>query len=337
MKHWYYEPIASDSTGMISDSNSAAYKQLLDTEGAGMLDFAMASGIRDVVTVYDSDLSNPRTVECIMQHKAADTYLQSMQRRIICHPNTIHSGQYVFDGQTYWIAVGYPDNVYGIYEKCVLLICQYCVKWQNANGDIVSRWCNATTASKYDMGQVRNEYYIRSSNNFTLIFPADDETEELYNKRVFIDTHEKPWKTYRLTRDDDILLYYGNRGGCYSFIVNKEELNPEKDNMELGICDYVPQTEIPTDDRYVIAGDSSITLSVGATFTGEHWIDGELAPEVLDWQVDLGSTSAVYSIDGNTLTVVDNELDDIGYDITIKLLGDNEVKATLVVPIKSFV
>lgn len=134
---------------------------------------------------------------------------------------------------------GYPGNNKS-YEKATMVLCQYNLRWQNNNGDIIERWGNFSSASKYDVGEGGNNVIFLTSNNYSIKLPFDKETLELDGKRVFIDKHvHNPTKVFKITRDDDILSDYGDEHGCVlNFIADKTELNLEVDNPELRICDY---------------------------------------------------------------------------------------------------
>ena len=130
----------------------------------------------------------------------------------------------------------------GIYEKVTIVLCQYLLRWQNSDGNIVERWCNAVSASKYDVGENGNYTITLSSNTYTILIPGDSECLNLDRKRVFIDKKKiNPEKVFKMTRTDDILYDYGDEyhGSILSFIADKTELNLLTDNRELKICDYI--------------------------------------------------------------------------------------------------
>lgn len=325
---WYL--MSNDGT------TDGSLNSILETDGATMLDEIMASGIRDHVTIYNSDLSVGVEVDCIMQNKAADTYLQSHQRRIICHPNTIKAGQYVYDGINYWLAIGLVDNVYGVYEKCVLLICQYKVKWQTDDGTIVERWANATSASKYDTGQYVGEYYTTATNNYTLIMPSDDEVRRVYDKRVFLDMSDPAHTVFKITRDDDILYEYGDKGACCSFIVGRDEFNPATDNPELRLCDYNPVPPTPQKHGYYIEGSDSVIMGRNNIYDYAYYDNGVQQESECTWDVDTSDTSVTVTTDGTKLILRTNSYNDIGQSIIINLVYNSEVVATKEVDIASF-
>lgn len=226
----------------------------------------LETNIATTVLLCNYDLSKRQAIRCIIQGNTSDTLLKSMERIGLFEIGTVKAGMYIFYEDSYWIITGYPGNN-GVYEKATMILCQYQLKWQNANGDIIQRWCNAVSASKYDNGEEWNNTFIISSNTFTVLLPSDAESIELDRKRVFIDIHEKdPEKVYKLTRSDDILYYYGcDHGGILSFIADKTEFNPDTDNKELRLCDYFSPTqpsvpEIPPEDSKITA-----TISGGST------------------------------------------------------------------------
>ena len=48
----------------------------------------------------------------------------------------------------------------GMYEKAVLVLCNYLLTWKNENGDIIQRWVNASSASQYNNGETSNKFYF---------------------------------------------------------------------------------------------------------------------------------------------------------------------------------
>ena len=324
-KDWYFIP--SDGTSQVD--------QYSDT-----LDQILESGIRDHVKILKPDLSLISETECIMQGKSADTYLKSHERHIICHPGTITAGNYVYDGENYWLAIGLPDDVYGVYEKCVCVLCQYYLKWQTSSGKIVGRWVNATSASKYDIGQYQSATTTTTSNNFTLLMPADEYTAELYDLRAFIDTHTPPRKVYRITRDDDILYQYGAaKGACYSFISNKEEFNPETDNPNLGICDYVPIDNNEEEGvLYRIIGDDSLSVTTSNTYTAQVTSpDGsELHPE-FSWEVQCSFKEQInIEVSDQNIIIGTSDMSLIGQYINLQVIENGIVKASKTIQIQNF-
>lgn len=159
-----------------------------------------------------------------------------------------------------------------------MIQCNYLLRWQLANGKIIERFSNIVSASKYDVGETGNSTLVLSSNNYTILIGYCDEGFELEGKRVFIDMKPtKPTKVFKITRSDDVLYHSGQMGSLLSFIGDKTEFNPNKDNQELRICDYIdtssplpPSPSEPdetTDLRCVISGNTNLKNGYRRTYT----------------------------------------------------------------------
>lgn len=200
---------------------------------------ALETSMSDIVSLYKGDELLVDNLCCFIQGNSPQTQLASMERIGIFPIGTVKAGMYVYFENRYWIITSNPSSN-KVYEKVNLSLCQYKIRWQNKNGQIIERWASIESASKYDVGESGNNYFSLSSDNLTITLPSEDSVLDLYEKRVFVDKRIKPVKTYKLTRSDDVLFDYGeNYGGVISFIADKSEYNPLTDNQELRICDYV--------------------------------------------------------------------------------------------------
>ena len=199
----------------------------------------LQTDLADTVIVYNYDLSESRKIRGIVEGNTADTQLKSMERSILVPIGTLHSGDYVFFEDEYWIVDGRPGNN-KIYEKATLKECQYKLRWQKDDGSIIERFANFTSSSKYDVGENGNNTIILSSNNYLIIMPNDKDSMTIEGKRVFIDLSDVPEKVFKITRNDDVLFNHHGHGGTLNLIADKVELNKDKDNQELGICNYIP-------------------------------------------------------------------------------------------------
>lgn len=256
-KEWYLmnQTTRPNITGGFENDGFLDYKEDAFAE-------SLETDIASTVILYSSNLSSAQQIRCIIQGNTSDTQLKSLERIGLFIRGTVKAGMYIFYENRYWLITGYPGTN-GIYEKATMILCQYKLRWQNSSGDIIERWVNGTSASKYDVGENGNNVITLSSNTFTLLLPDDNDTLELDGKRVFIDKHKPPAKVYKVTRSDDILYDYGEEhGGVLSFIADKKELNLTTDNQELGICDYHSPTDPPSPP---IPDETTVSISGGAT------------------------------------------------------------------------
>lgn len=163
------------------------------------------------------------------------------QNFLAAYDNPIKIGGYLHDikDDTYWLIYN-SFNINDIHYEGKMIQCNYLLKWQLTNGKIVERFANIVSASKYDVGESGNSTLLLSSNNYTVLIGYCEEGFELEGKRVFIDMRPiNPTKVFKITRSDDVLYNSGSMGSLLSFIADKIEFNPDKDDQGLRICDYI--------------------------------------------------------------------------------------------------
>ena len=321
MKEWYlmdnHKPnVVSGYEGdILSDFAQSNFNDVLETT------------FSDNVILYNYDLSESKEIRCIVQGNSADTRLNSIKRTGLFPIGVVKAGMYVYFDNAFWLITGYPSNNKS-YEKATLDLCQYKLKWQNTNGDIVERWGNFTSASKYDDGLQGDKTIILSSDNLNILLPNDEESLGLAYKRVFVDTKALPEKVYIISRTDDVLYNFGEHGGILSFIADKTEFDPSKDNQELGICDYIAPATPPENDNEttilngVISGSDSLKLGFTRTYTATvtdkdgnsvGWSDDDFY-----WNI-YPAKDVVLNIDKNKVSILAEDESLIGNTIRVEV------------------
>lgn len=327
MKEWYLLT-SQTRPNSIGGYESEAFEDFKDD---AFLE-AIQTSIGKTVTLYNCDLSERKEVRCIIQANMADTLLKSMERIILTPIGTLRAGMYVFYENVYWLVTGYPGNN-GIYEKATLTLCQYKLKWQIDNGDIIERWANLTSASKYDIGENGNQTITLSSNNFTILIPEDDMSATLDQKRVFIDRDiHNPRKVFRITRSDDVLYLYGTEhGGILSFIADKDELNLEVDRPDLGLCNYIAKgndSNISFDETVIssISGEPELRISRYRIYTVE-FIDSNkniVGGVPFKWNI-ISDFPMDYQISGNEIRLKVDDENYVGFTFKLQVIVDNKI------------
>lgn len=266
------------------------------------------------------------------------------------YDNPVKIGDYIHDTKddTYWL-VYTVFNVNDIEYTGKLIQCNYLLRWQLSDGKIVQRWANIVSASKYDTGENGNSIITLSSNNFTILMGYCDEALELEEKRVFIDIRKVPKKVFKITRGDDVLYNAGSIGMLLSFIADKTELNKDKDNQELGICDYIhpatptpPQPSNPNETADLsakISGNTNLRIGVTRTYTvtlsdkegnAVQWNDTKYSWNVIS-DFDVRQTVTENKI---SLTVEDEDFIGSSFLLQVIKLDDNsvisEIKITVI-------
>lgn len=339
MKEWY---LTTPKPNIVSGYESDAISEYSQSNFTDVLETLFS----DTVLLYNNTLTESKEIQCVIQGNSADTQLKSMERTGLFPIGTVKAGMYIFFENRYWLITGYPSNNKS-YEKAVMQLCQYKLRWQNAKGEIVERWINLTSASKYDVGETGNSTIILTSDNLTLLFPDDEESLNIDGKRVFIDKRVPPEKVYKITRSDDVLYDFGEHGGVLSFIADKTELNTTTDRQDLGICDYIEisdDTESPTtpskppenpdemtDLRATISGNKNLKVGFSRTYTATITdIDGNAVEwdNTYSWNVisdfEVGQEVNSYKI---KLIIEDEELIDSSF--ILQVIQNNAVVAEL--------
>lgn len=347
MKEWYL--ISNTSPSVLggfedtyhTDSKEIAFAESLDTD------------IAKTVILHNYDLSESTEIRCIIQGNSADTQLKSMERVGLFVRGTVKAGMYIFYENRYWLITGYP-SYNGIYEKAVMQLCQYKLRWQNAEGEIIERWICASSASKYDTGEKSNSTIVLSTDNLTLLLPNDDESLDLDGKRVFIDKREvNPTKVYKITRTDSVLYDFGEEhGGILSFIADKTELNTTTDRQDLRLCDYIEIADLddqdtpttPTDPenpdemtdlRAVISGNKNLKVGFSRTYTATITdADGNAVEwdNTYSWNI-VSDFEIGCEIDGNTIKLLVEDEDCVDSLILLQVIRNNSVVAEIEITI----
>ena len=324
MKEWYLtNPKPNITSGYENDALSD-YAQDNFTD-------VLETKFSDTALLFNYSLSESKEIKCVIQGNIANTQLKSMERTILVPIGTLHSGDYVFFEDEYWIVDGRPGNNKS-YEKATLKECQYKLRWQKDDGTIIERWANLTSSSKYDVGENGNNTITLTSNNYLIIIPNDEDSMTLDGKRVFIDLSDIPEKVFKITRNDDVLFNHHGHGGTLNLIADKVELNKDKDNQELGICNYIPissptpPTSNPNETADLSAEiDGSNDLKVTVPFTYTATLKDSKENEVTwddnlyDWNV-AGNSNVLQEKNGNKITLKAGSNKLIGEKIVLQVI-----------------
>lgn len=345
MKEWYLIDRPSTTSGGYENDTLNDYR---DDAIYDMLETELAS----TVILHNYDLSESTEIRCIIQGNSADTQLKSMERVGLFVRGTVKAGMYIFYENRYWLITGYP-SYNGIYEKAVMQLCQYKLRWQNSSGKIIERYGNFTSASKYDTGEKSNSTIILSTDNLTILLPNDDESLNLDGKRVFIDKRVvNPTKVYKITRTDSVLYDFGEEhGGILSFIADKTELNTTTDRQDLRLCDYIEiddntntPSEAPTtppenpnettDLRAVISGNKNLKVGFSRTYTVKFTDENGNEIDESDWTWDVGADYIdVVEQNGNEIELLIENEDYIGSSFVLSVVKDTVTLAQIEITI----
>lgn len=313
MKEWYLNCPSPNITSGYENDALSEYAQDNFTD-------VLETTFSNTALLFNYSLSESKEIKCIIQGNIANTQLKSMERTILVPIGTLHSGDYVFFEDEYWIVDGRPGNNKS-YEKATLKECQYKLRWQKDDGTIIERWANLTSSSKYDVGENGNNTIILTSNNYLIIIPNDKDSMTLDGKRVFIDLSDIPEKVFKITRNDDVLFAHGSHGGTLNLIADKVELNKDKDNQELRLCDYIdsssttppsePSTPDETEDLFgTISGSNNLKVNIPMTYTatiyGSDGNESSWDDTINAWRI-ISDFEVKTEMNGNKITITVEE------------------------------
>ena len=188
------------------------------------------------------------------------------------------AGDYVEWADAMWLMVS-CDWDKEVYTYGKMQQCNYVLKWQNANADVIERWSVVLSASKYNNGEKYNNVIVVGSNQLMVYLPIDEETLKLRSdKRLMVDFNTELPKCYDITRVDTVTMGYDGTAeprydgkGCILLVLTETEINPDADRVDLMLCDYINPNNIPHPSPINITYSGSPSIRIGGrkTFTAE--------------------------------------------------------------------
>lgn len=194
----------------------------------------------------------------------------------------IKSGDYVSYRNEEWMVVSRINIVDDAYKSCQIYLCNWTLKFQSKDGDILSYPC--ITSNKTFSENANQTVISLGENKKSILLPFDENTSLLsVGKRMYVDKRAKP-TPYKIIGDIDTTTYnYGDKG-LICFIMEQDIIENNSqypDRPDLGVCDYFePTTITPEGEGYSIISCSNanyqITIgsSYGCTLTPKFYKDG---------------------------------------------------------------
>lgn len=217
-----------------------------------------------------------------------------------------------------WLCVDSRPVDY-LYYSGVLRQCDYQLRWQDEKGNIIDKWCCLTTASQYNSGEIEDKELTIGYNQLLIYLPLDKDTIKLKSdKRFFIDSDKINPKPYRLTRVDTVSMAYDGVG-CIVLLCTECQYNPETDNIEEFICDYI--SKINSDINITYYGENEIGINGKKTFTADT------EKQITDWNVQNYSGTDIVlninNIDNKCIVTIGNSYDLIGQEFILKCIDED--------------
>ena len=252
--------------------------------------------------------------EGIVQSETPDAYTQGYKRQLLTRiADKVADYKYIkYDGAIWLIITEPADNC--IYDKCVLHQCNYILKWQNANKDIIYCPASIENASQYNTGEEGNKILMLGYNQLMAYVSLDDDTVVIdRNLRLFVDYNKINPIPYKVTRPDTVAFSYGkNRVMC--LVLTEDQYNPKTDSIENWLCDYFKVSTV------TITYSGNPTIRVGGTKTLN--VD---TTETVTWSVE-SDVGATITPNGNSVKVkCPNDMSFVDKTITVKATVGSDV------------
>ena len=246
------------------------HDRILTADGATLRDRTATRAQRDYVRGSEGSLSR-KTV--IINDEERDVLLTSGSsdhiKTVQSMPNEVfYEGDYMLWGDRYWL-ISDVDRDAEIRYRGTARQCNRQLRWQNAKGEIVSRWCASDERATNTQGLSYRENVDKIKTVFTLFIPLDEETAKLRRYHRFImDVDLEDPDVYVITSRNVISKVYDPEQvhGVIMITVSQDERNQDKDNLELQVADYDEPAEPVVGTNCEIAFEGKPTIKAGGSY-----------------------------------------------------------------------
>lgn len=353
MQEWY---LMNDSRKFVSGFESEDFQE---SAGDGFSE-ALDSAIGETVELCSPDLAVRTTIRAIVEGSVQDTRLNALQRKILTKIGTCKAGQYVFYKNRYWLIIGLVDDNH-LYEKAVMILCNYYLTWLNNFGKIVQRWCSISSASQYNNGETSTEFMFYRTDQLMVLLPQDDECLTIpHKKRFVIDLRTKIYDkeipngtkkdnskdllTYELTRTDNVLFNY-NDSGHFEFMAYQDEQHPNDgyyivDGQGYWLCDVPDDPEISPNTSRIDCEEPVVYCGAGpsvflAKFSDSNGAEADANPR---WSIQSDFAGDIHwDCTGNSIYISVSNTKLIGKTFQVVLDADGYTEASLTVRVAALI
>lgn len=239
-------------------------------------------------------------------------------------------------------------NIDDIHWQGKFTYCNWILKWQNKNGDILEYPCCDMNTTQYNSGEQTNKQFTIGSSQHMITLPSDENTISLRTpQRFFLDKNMDNPTVFIVTQNDTTSFNYGDKG-LVKVTLYEDVFNSSTDRLDLGVCDYIDKDKIKTDNsddvfisKSVISYNTAIIKSGGNSqiFVGKFF-DNE-GNEVVDiipkWEIicDFKNALEVEEFNNQIKIGIDND-DYVDEEFKLILSDDNgDYSSTLIIKIES--
>lgn len=239
-------------------------------------------------------------------------------------------------------------NVDGVHWKGKFSLCNWILKWQNNDGDILEYPCVDINSTQYNSGEQASAKMTIGSSQHMATLPYDENTIAIKSpQRFFLDRDTETPTSFIVTQNDNTSMFFGKKG-LVKITMLECERNNDTDRPDLGVCDYFEKDELKTNNadekkviKSVISYKTTTIKSGGSkqkfvgTFVDEN---GEEIDDIsTNWEIICDfADSLIVNEEGNSLTigVDDDSLIDEEFKLTLSDESGN-YKSSIIIQIGS--
>ena len=218
------------------------------------------------------------------------------------HDTPIVVGDVVYDKkEDEYLICTEAFNINDIHYKGKFTLCNWMLKWQNKDGEILEYPCYDMNSTQYNSGEQSNRNFVIESSQHMITLPCDENTVELSTpQRFYLDKATINPTTFIVTQNDTTSHNYGKKG-LVKVTVYAHPNNHATDRPDLGICDYIDMSAGSTNagttvkdtcckaSKAVIEYNTAIIKSGGDSqiFIGKFYDDmgNEIAGIIPHWTI----------------------------------------------------
>lgn len=276
----------------------------------------------------------------VEQHFLIDRTDKSSIYKFVAFPNeTVSVGDIIEVDDNKYLITGVPRKIHEINISATGLLCNHLFKWQDSDGKIIERYgyygsSYATNTTSF-LGKIKGEKFPIIDGEMCMFLPYDEDTKYIYIDQRFAvgemynEHKEKILNTVKVVGLNNALTNFDD-GHLIVFNVDLDVYSPEKDNIELGICNYKKvQTSSPSTDllKCEIQGKNTIRLKSKRTYKGIFYDSNNETTGTVEGNWTYPEIDGVkFTENENSIDIqVDNDENLLGQIFEVRL-SDNEGK-----------
>lgn len=271
------------------------------------------------------------------KYSSANGYTTQFEVQVDDKPDI---GDYYFEQELnqYWICTEL-HNVNHIHVSGKLTMCNWFLKWQNAKGEVLEYPCNDINSTQYNSGEAGDKTMTLGSAQHMATVQATPDTIDIRSPLRFFVSRDYSIP-FKVTQNDTVSNNYGN--GLCKITLTQDQLNPEVDRPDLGLCDYKEPTPLPpepdetTDLSAVISGKSNLINGFSRTYSVEFKdSNGDIKQDVdFTWNVE-SDFDVQQKVNGNEIELSVDDKSLIGSSFILQVLVQDKVLSEFEITITS--